>query len=517
MSKINIIILAAAAVLLSGCGGYGQPTTPIKEEQTKGVYKIYHQNYFMYDEKMLNALLDVWCEDDICRQKYQNRTGGVTYVRMMGGNDCKILDSDLKNDETAEILKLEQQKTRICHFIYDVLSYYKGNSLIFFVRNQNGDFLNSEFLTHQDGKIVDRKLIVSSEVTMLYDKNGSKLLDKAHQNIYFYPKTCDKVLAVDGLKYEILPITMREKYADISRNDKSVTAETEKLLKTKFYLNSKNSSIKTFAPFGYMAERNYISIGKSKRQIKAYRLLDENGKEIFDGVDLTRAVKINNHRLIVYAVKPNTNELEAFLYDFDNKKVLLRADWIKPDYELGMTKYDNVVFSKDKKTGIADFDGNIVVDLQDKYNFENTYKGFIAYADGAGIYKKGLLDAKSNPVMKDLSKVDFKDDIFIAYAKERAVVFDYSKNILQDLKADNLTAYDDFYLSNLKDEYTVYDKKWNKIFDKPYKITPLGNNTFSYTLDGKTAVMDINAKDIIPPICNSVKFSQCGVIECMMR
>ncbi|MDR0762743.1 MAG: hypothetical protein LBF13_06815 [Campylobacteraceae bacterium] len=515
MSKISIAILIVIAVLLSGCG-YGQPAIPVKDEQTKGVYKIYYPNYFMYDAKMLNALLDVWCKDEVCRQNYKNKPAKVIYVHMLSGNKCKMLYSTAKDDEAAEILKLEQQKEKNCSFIDDAFDlngwHYKPNTvLIWFVRNKNGDFINSEFLTLQDKKVVDRKLIENTQVTMLYDKNGNKLLNKTYENIYFYPQTCNKILAVDGFKYEILPIATRGKYADF------ITPEMEKLRQTKFYLDNKNSSnIKIFAPFGYMMEygENFIN----RKKIKVYHLFDKDGGELFDGADLIGVVKVSDHRLIVYAIKPYTDNLEAFLYDFDNKKVLFKVDWIMPDYELGMTNYDKLIFFKDKKTGIADFDGNVVIDLQSKYVFENTYKGFITYVDGKGMYRRGLLDTKLNHVMKDLSKVDFRDDVFIAYAKDRIVVFDYSKNILQDLKANNITVYDDFYIASFKDEDTLYGKKWNKLFDKPYKdLRLLDNGTISYTLNRKTAVMDINAKEIIPPICSSVKLGQCGVIECHMN
>jgi hypothetical protein len=518
MSKINIAILSMIAVLLSGCIS-GQPSTsmPIKEEQTKGVYKIYYPKYFMYDAKMLNALLDVWCKDDACRQNAKNKPAKVVYVHMLSSNKCKMLHSTIKDDEAAEILKLEQQKEKNCSFINDMLGgswrYKPNTSLVWFMRNKNGDFIDSEFLTLQNGKVVDRKLIESTKATTLYDKNGNKLLDRAHEDIYFYSQTCDKVLAIDGLKYEILPIDVKK---DINTPQIATNKDIEKLLKTKFYLDNKNSSkIKIFAPFGYVIEFGEKFIATIKK-VKIYGLFDENGKNIFDNRYLVGILTINNHRLIVHTIKPNTRTIEAFLYDFDNKKVLLAAEWIEPGYKLYVTKYDKITFFKDNKSGIADFNGNIVIDLQDKYSFKNTYKGFIAYADGTGIYKGGVLDMELNPIMKDLSKVDFRDDVFIAHAKDRIVVFDYSKNILQDLKADDIAVYNDFYVASLKNEGILYDKKWNKLFDKPYKnLKPLDNNIFSYMFDGKTALMDINTKEIIPSVCDSIKLGQCGVIECI--
>ncbi|MDR2100147.1 MAG: hypothetical protein LBP40_04880 [Campylobacteraceae bacterium] len=517
MSKTGIAILSAAAILLSACG---QPAIPVKDEQTKGVYKIYYPSYFMYDIKMLDALLDTLCKDDACRQDYKNKPAGVTYVHLTSDGKCKTLSSNIKNDEISEIAKLEQQKEKDCSFVEDIFNtswYYRANTaLVWFVRNKNGDFINSEFLTLKDGKVTDRKLIKSTKTTTLYDKNGSKLLNKAHEDIYFYPETCNKVFVVDGLKYEILPLSAKK---TVNPSWSTADKSAEKLLHTKFYLDNKNSSIlKTFTPFGYMMEygENFVDIGKFKRKVKVHRLFDENGQEVFDNLDLTGAVKINNSRMIVHAIKPYTSELEAFLYDFDNKKVLLEAERIKPDYERGMTQYDKIIFFKDKKSGIANFDGNIVMDLQDKYSFENTYKGFVTYTDGTGIYTKGVLDTKLNPLIKELSKVDFRDDVFIAHAKGRIVVFDYSKNILKDLKADNMTVYDDFYVVSSKKENTLYNKAWNKLFDKSYKdLKPLDNNTFSYTFKDKKALMDINGKEIIPPICDNIKLGSCGTIECV--
>jgi hypothetical protein len=158
------------------------------------------------------------------------------------------------------------------------------------------------------------------------------------------------------------------------------------------------------------------------------------------------------------------------------------------------------------------------MDLQNKYMFENTYRGFITYADKTGIYRRGVLDTELNIVIKELSKVDFRDDIFIAYAKDKIVIFDYSKNILQNLKADSITVYDNFYIASFKNDATLYDKQWNRLFDKSYKnLKLLDNGTFSYTLEGKTALMDINAKEIIPPICDSIKQGSCETIECTVN
>jgi hypothetical protein len=516
MSKINIIILAAAAVLLSGCGGHKEPIipVPIKEEQMGKVYKFYnskHFRHFKYDEKMRDAISDALCENDFCKQNFAKKAD-ITYIYKMRDGNLKFLHSTTDEDEATEILRLKEQKPTSYDWGIDQSTrsmYYRLNYDIGFRINRNGDFVNSEFLTLQDRKVTDRKFIEHTEATMLYDKNGSKLLDKAHQNIYFYHQKCNKVLVIDGLKYETLPIAAHGKYIDLPRV--TIDKDVKRFSNTKFYLDNKNSSnIEIFAPFGYMIEYgNAVT--------KAYYFFDENGKELFDEVKLEKLKKINDHRFLAHITNLNTNKSETLLYDFDNRKILLKANRIEPSLEPSITTYDKLVFLKDKKMGIADFDGNIVVDLQDKYRFESTYGGVIVYAKGAGLYNMGLLDMQLNLIIKDLFRVDFKDDIFIAYAKDRVVVFDYSKNILQDLKANRVTVYNDFYLSNLKDEYTVYDKKWNKIFDKPYKITPLGNNTFSYTLDGKTAVMDINAKEIIPPICDSVKLGQCGVIECLMK
>ncbi|MDR2789800.1 MAG: hypothetical protein LBB59_02340 [Campylobacteraceae bacterium] len=528
MSKINIAILSAIAVLLSGCGS-GQPKTPVKDEQTKGVYKIYRPNYFKYDAKMQNALFDAWCENGACKQAYKNKTGEVTYLHITSGNKCKFLDSVLKNDEAAEISKLEQQKARDCMFINDKLMhdiYYKsGAALVDFQRNKNGDFINSEFLTLQDGKVVDRKFIENTETIMFYDKNGNKLLDKAYQNIYFYPQTCDKALAVDGLKYKTLRIAAQVKNVKPQIINIPIDKNVEKLLKTKFYLDNKNSSIiKIFAPFGYMIEygESFIGSEHSKRKIKIYRFFDENGNDVFENMDLTSAIKINDNRF--YAQTANQiNDKEynvtTFLYDTKNKKVLFETSYMKPDNVLGIPqKYDLLAVIKNGESGLIDFDGNIVIDYQDKYNIVTVYKGIAA----AEYYDKNkrqtmLLDLKLNPIIKDARWVDFQDNfIIVHFTKSRIVVFDYSKKMLYDLKADSINFYDKFFITTLKNESTLYGYDGNKLLDKTYtNLTNIDNELLSYRINGKTALMDINAKKIIPPVCDSIKQGFCETIECV--
>ncbi|MDR1554718.1 MAG: hypothetical protein LBS39_01680, partial [Campylobacteraceae bacterium] len=78
--------------------------------------------------------------------------------------------------------------------------------------------------------------------------------------------------------------------------------------------------------------------------------------------------------------------------------------------------------------------------------------------------------------------------------------------------------YDNFYIASLKNDATLYDKQWNRLFDKSYRnLKLLDNGTFSYMLEGKTALMDINAKEIIPPVCDKINLGQCDVIECHME
>ncbi|MDR2081115.1 MAG: hypothetical protein LBP54_04430 [Campylobacteraceae bacterium] len=530
MSKINIVILSAIAFLVLGCG-YGQPEIPIKDEQTKGVYKIYRPGYFMYDAKMQNALFDAWCENEACKQAYKNKTGEVTYVHMTSGNKCKFFDSVLKSDEAADISKLEQQKAINCNFNHDELMhdiYYKsGVMLVGFERNKNGDFINSEFLTLQDGKVVDRKLIENTKTIMFYDKNGNKLLDKAHQNIYFYPQTCNKVLAVDGLKYETLPIAAQGKYVKSQNSNISIDKNVEKLLKTKFYLDNKNSSnIKIFAPFGYMIDygRSFIGTAKTKKEIKIYHLFDKEGKDVFEDKDLINAIKINDNRFYAQTINQTTNKeynITTFLYDADNKKVLFETTYMKPDNAFGiLQKYDMLSVIKNGKSGLIDFDGNIVIDYQGKYDIVRAYKGIVV----AEYYNKNkrqimLLDLELNPIIEDVSWVDFKDNIFAAHFKEsRIVVFDYSKKMLYDLKADFVNFYDKFFIAKLKNENTLYDYNGNKLLNKTYaNLTSVGDDLFSYSINGKTALMDANAKEIIPGVCDSIKLGVCGTIECINR
>jgi Cu2+-containing amine oxidase len=189
---------------------------------------------------------------------------------------------------------------------------------------------------------------------------------------------------------------------------------------------------------------------------------------------------------------------------------------MKPDSEINARKkYDLLSVVKDGKSRLIDFDGNIVVDYQGKYNIVRSYRGIVFDCNYKGMYQTKLLDLQLNPIIENVNSVDFKDDFFAIHLKNRIVIFDYSKKILHDLKADGIEFHDKFFIVQLKGEGTLYDYNGNRLFDKTYSnLTNIGDNLFSYSINGKTALMDINTKEIIPSVCDSIKLGQCGVIEC---
>jgi len=432
----------------------------------------------------------------------------------------------MAEDEAVAVKKLQQQKGTTCYFRNNQLMhdrYYKlGIALMGFWQNKNGDFRNSDFLMVENGNIVGKREIIDDSKIQLYDEKGKKLFDKTYAKIYYGTESCEKTIGLEGLsKYDILPINATGKNAiKYAKNTTQDFADLERLSKRKFYLENKNSSkIKIFSPFGYMME--YGSTLVDGRAIKAFNLYDIDGNLLAD--DITGYMKINDSRFTLQTVKPSAKnpakkEIMVSLFDANNKS-LFTAYNMKPNTESeSREKYDLLVFYKDGKSALVDFDGNIVIDFQDKYIFRRSYNGLIVYASAKpkpGGYNLGLLNLQLKPIIDSFLRIDFRDDFVVVYQKDKVVIFDYAGNMLHDLKADRVTFNDKFFIATLKNESTLYNYRGEKLFDRQYdSLTSIGNDTFAYKINGKMALIDINAKEIIPPVCENIKSSPCGVIEC---
>ncbi|MDR1007994.1 MAG: hypothetical protein LBL65_05470 [Campylobacteraceae bacterium] len=248
---------------------------------------------------------------------------------------------------------------------------------------------------------------------------------------------------------------------------------------------------------------------------KRYYLYDKDRNLIFG--DLSRFAKINESRFYVQSVKDHKlKQTEAFLYDADNKKILFTADDIQSDNLFSVNnKHDLLVVIKDDKSGLIDFDGNIVVDYQSEYDFRGSYKGFVIGYNKQD-HKHELLDLELKPITDNFHKVDFQDNLFVVYQIDRVTVFDYSKKILFDLEASKIKFHDKFFIANSRGNGTLYDYNGNKLYDKTYNnLKSIGDDLFSHQINDKTALMDINAKEIIPPVCDKITLNSCNIIECV--
>jgi hypothetical protein len=507
------LLTMLVSILIAGCGATKSSFIPLKQEQLNGVYKIYHGNYASSGSEIADKpYINYICKNNnTCIDNYKKSTQQVIYVQVIENKYCKALSTTTEENEISAIERLQKEQQYKCDFsnneLRHTVHHKSGAALLGFKQNRNGDFINSELLTFQNGKIVDRKANFADEKTELYDQNGNKLTDKAYRKVVF--DACDKIAVAEGFNYSTLSIKATANKTIVSNNaaqhiDKSV----EELTKSKFYLENKNSSkIELFPPFGYIIKfANMI-----------YYLYDKDGNLMFD--DLSGAIKINENRFIAQSVKNHEKrEVETFLYDADNKKVLFTADYMEPSNSLAIRdKYDLIVVRKNGQSGLIDFDGNIVVDYQSKYTLYRSYRGVVVdYDRRLGAYQKRLFDLELKPIIDKFYEVDFQDNLFAVYQKDRIVVFDYSKKILFDLEADNIKFYDKFFIAEFKGKSTLYNYNGDKLYDKTYNdLRSIDNGLFSYTTNGKTALMDINAKEIIPPVCDKITLNSCNIIECV--
>jgi hypothetical protein len=503
------LILIFTLFCFGGCAATQSSFIPLKQEQLNGVYKIYHSNYASSGSEIADKQYITYiCKDNaICIDNYKQSTQQVIYMQVIKNKYCKILDTTTEESERFSIKRLEDGRRYKCHFTNSntnkIYHYKPGEVLIGFGQNRNGDFINSELITLKDGKIVDRRANFADEKKELYDKNGNKLTDKAYRKIFFPYDTCDKAAVAEGFDYSTLSIkATTNKTIVTQRINKSV----EELAKSKFYLENKNSSrISIFPPFGYIIEILH----------KRYYIYDKDGNLIFG--NLSWFAKINESRFYVQYVKDrDLKQTEAFLYDADNEKILFTADDIKSDNLFSVNnKHDLLVVIKDDKSGLIDFDGNIVVDYQSKYDFRGSYKGLVIGYNKQD-HKYELLDLELKPITDNFHKVDFQDNLFAAYRLDRVTVFDYSKKILFDLEASEIKFYDKFFIANSRGNSTLYDYNGNKLYDKTYNnLKNIGGNLFSHQINDKTALMDINAKEIIPPVCDKITLNSCNILECI--
>ncbi|MDR2081114.1 MAG: hypothetical protein LBP54_04425 [Campylobacteraceae bacterium] len=547
---MKIPMLLLAAVFLTGCGTKNS-FIPLNEQQLGGIYKIYSRDYASSASGEEIAITQVYfsdCKNDTtCKDKQKRKIRALSYVQVINNKYCKIIDSTIEEDEISAIEKLRRQSEKICSFDDNELSHKRGSYLFTFAQNKNGDFINSELLMLDGDKIISRKANFSDKRIQLYDKNGIKLLDKAYEKLFFPDKTCEKVAVKDEFDYRAFSINASKPsntaYKDIAKTlkkafpianrvydvlDYQIVSENadgtltiqpkikdkifEELLKGKFFAENKNSSnIKILSPFGYLVECGMFYLDRQRTIM--YCLYDKDGNLMFD--DLESIWKIDNSRFYarsIYKVSGKKYHTRAFLYNADNKEIVFTADDIK-----SWGEFDLLSVVKDGKYGLIDFDGNIVVDYQDKYNIKKSFRGIVVaeYYDRKK-YWFTLLDLELNPIIDKVKNIYFWGNFFVAHMEGRMVFFDYSKKIVHDLKADNFTFYRNFFAAASKNKSTLYDYSGNKLLNKTYaNLTSVGDDLFSYSINGKTALMDANAKEIIPSVCDSIKLGVCGTIECI--
>ncbi|MDR1008057.1 MAG: hypothetical protein LBL65_05785 [Campylobacteraceae bacterium] len=239
------LILIFALFYFVSCASTKDLFIPLKSEQLNGVYKIYHSNYASSGSGIADKqyIAYICKNNNACIDNYKKSTQQVIYMQVMKNKYCKMLNTTTEENEISAIRRLKEEQRYKCHFnnsnTNKIYHYKLGEVLIGFWQNRNGDFINSELLTLKEGKIVDRRANFADEKKKLYDKNGNKLTDKAYRKVFFPYDTCDKAAIAEGFNYSTLSIKAAANKTIVTQH---IDKNTEKLAKSKFYLENKNSS-----------------------------------------------------------------------------------------------------------------------------------------------------------------------------------------------------------------------------------------------------------------------------------
>jgi hypothetical protein len=123
----------------------------MNQEQLSGVYKVYSPYYALSGEEIVDKLYSYICGDSAtCMNNRKASDKTVSYIQVIENRYCKIFNTTTEEDEVSAVERLQKLPKTVCNFSNNELRHTKYNRS--FLRNKNGDFINSEFLTLQTAK-----------------------------------------------------------------------------------------------------------------------------------------------------------------------------------------------------------------------------------------------------------------------------------------------------------------------------------------------------------------------------
>jgi major membrane immunogen (membrane-anchored lipoprotein) len=238
MTIVKVLLCGILLVFILGCNTSNNAAIPATQEQYQGVYKIYSKRGMKsYEHGKARDENNTVCKLSLIGN---NLKSDVIYIKILDSKYFKKLNVLDDKNEMAAIEKLDAQDknsyriTKNNEFAF--AEYTRAGASDFAMpRNKNGDFINSEFLTIKDGKIIAKMANFADRKVQIYDKNQT-LLNKPYREIIGYQNSCKEAMVFEGFDVLSVPIT-----AQIGTFKEEISSkQKEKPINNKFWISNAN-------------------------------------------------------------------------------------------------------------------------------------------------------------------------------------------------------------------------------------------------------------------------------------
>lgn len=277
----------------------------------------------------------------------------------------------------------------------------------------------------------------------LIDFNGSIVLKAKYDEI-------------NGLDYNegLLLVKKNEKYGVININGAIVVKEKYDIIQSDGYYEEENDYKKS----GFI-------VGKRTDSGYRYGYINCYGKKVLD----------NKYNQIERIQNINKTD-DIYLVTFENGRAGFyknNKNVIKHDYEdIGYDINNNcLILQKDSKQGIADFEGNIIIDIQYDNIFIsgkyiNAQKG-----DNVEIYDYTTKQKMNLENVIGVNQILNSNYIIAITRDEKYKIYDNLNNEFKGKEYDYLEyLYDDYFIASNNGKYGIIDKNDTKIQDFKYDV-----------------------------------------------
>lgn len=328
------------------------------------------------------------------------------------------------------------------------------------VLNEKSEQILYQYIVVEAIKINSATSNIPYEKSVLkYKENGKYGLIDFNGNIVLKPKYDE----INGLDYNegLLLVKKNEKYGVINIKGAILVKEKYDIIQSDGYYEEEN---------GY--KKSGFIVGKRTDSGYKYGYIDCNGKKILDN-------KYNQIERIQNTNKGDDIYLVAFENGragfYKNNKNIIKHDYEDVGYEINN---NCLILQKNSKQGIADFEGNIIIDIQ----YDNIFISgkYINAQKGENI---DIYDYSTKKKMNLENVIGINQTLNNNYIigitrDEKYKIYDNLNSKFGEKEYDYLEyIYDDYFVASNNGKYGIIDANGTKIQDFKYDVIQKIGNT----------------------------------------